>query len=247
MALNFSFLKEESFDLRKQETFVGNTCEIYLPSYFFSKNDNNTLANDLGTRISTIGIFYFKVDGKLYHLELPVRFEFTFTSIEKKRMKIKSNFPEIEYYIYTLKNGDAFVYDILHKKDTGDLKFYINKLVEGAALPYDVPYEKALPIFLEAMKITEITNLNITSVSIEFLLSEIYRSKRNMQQPFRLEYNGHNSFDFKMVRLQKIPQLNSTFTGITGEDINTQLVSAIVKTRENVQDKETPIEKIIKY
>jgi hypothetical protein len=47
--------------------------------------------------------------------------------------------------------------------------------------------------------------------------------------------------------MTKIPELNSTFTGICGEDSNHQIVSAIYKTRSHQEEKVSPIEKILKY
>lgn len=248
--MNFPFLKEETFDLRTQETFVGNTCEIYLPTYFFDKNDKGAIAAIVGDRISTIGIFYFKVDGKLYSLQLPIAFEFQFSEQEKKKLKIKPEIPEIEYMVYTLHHGDAFVYDVLHRQNVDDFKFFMNKIIEGAKLPQYVSYDDALSIFINAMIATKATGLGVDSVSIEFLLSELYRNKKQMQDPFRLAYNGHNEYDYKMVRITKVPQLNSTFTSMSGEDITTQMASSIAKERDpnrRNDDKESPIEKLIKY
>lgn len=62
--MNLTFLKKEKFGLRTQETFIGNKCEIYLPKYYINKNDTNALATELGERIRTMGLFWFKVDGE---------------------------------------------------------------------------------------------------------------------------------------------------------------------------------------
>lgn len=248
--MKFPFLKEETFDLRTQETFIGNTCEIYLPTYFFNKNDNGAIAAVVGDRISTLGIFYFRVDGKLYSLQLPISFEFQFSEVEKKKIRIKPGIPEIECFIYTLHNGDAFVYDVLHRQSVDDFKFFMNKMIENAKLPQYVSYNDALSIFMNAMISSKATGLGVDSVSIEFLLSELYRNKKQMQDPFRLAYNGKNEFDYKMVRIVKVPQLNSTFTSMSGEDITTQLASSILKQRDggsDIEEKESPIEKLIKY
>ena len=44
--MSYPFLKSETFGLRTQETFVGNKCEIYVPDFFFNKDDDNALATD---------------------------------------------------------------------------------------------------------------------------------------------------------------------------------------------------------
>ena len=43
------------------------------------------------------------------------------------------------------------------------------------------------------------------------------------------------------------PPIKLNFTGLLGEDNNAQVISAIVKTRTGIVEKESPIEKIIKY
>jgi len=114
-------------------------------------------------------------------------------------------------------------------------------------MPNTISYSDSLNVFLKAMSATEITNLGISAVSIEFMLSEMFRNKKNMREPFRMAYNGHNEYDYKMVRITKLPELNSTFTSLIGEDVNNQLVSSILRKREGAIERESPIEKIIKY
>jgi len=245
----FPFLREEKRGLRTQQTFVGNTLEIYLPSYYVDKSDNNAIALDLGDKIETIGLFWFKVnDTEWYELQLPTTFQFEYSDHKKIRTKIQPAMPEIDYDVYVLKNGDAFMYNILLKKDVDNMaKRFFNKLIQGAKLPPTIKYEDTVNIFLKAMLSTGYPGLGVSGATIEFLLAELYRNKKKLNDPFRLAYNGKNSFDYKMVRITKIPELNSTFTGLIGEDVTSQLVSAVVKNREGVEEKETPIEKIIKY
>lgn len=245
---NISFLKTETFGLRTQETFVGNKCEIYIPTSFINKNASFSIATELGDRLETIGIFLFKVNGELYFLAFPLKFQFQFSSVEKKRLKLKPNIKEDEYFIYTLKKGDAFIYDVLHQKNIDDISNdFVAKLIENGKIPQYVSYDDVLQLFINVMSASTYTNLAVSSVSLEFLLSELYRSKDNTRDPFRFAYNGNNEYSYKMIRITKVPQLNSTFTGLIGESINDQLVDAVVKKRENVKEKESPIEKIIKY
>ena len=80
--------------------------------------------------------FWFNVDGAWYELQLPLKFEFQFSETDKRTLKIKPEFPEETYNVYILKRNDAFVYDVLHKKDLDDLKRdFIGKMIENAKLP----------------------------------------------------------------------------------------------------------------
>lgn len=247
--MSYPFLKKDTYGLRTQETFIGNKCEIYIPNYYFNKSKPDiAIAKELGDRIQTMGLFWFNVDGAWYEMQLPLKYEFQFTDRTKKTMKIKPQFPEETYEVFILKRGDAFVYDVLHKKDLDDLKKdFIGKMVENAKLPGTIEYNDSINIFLKAMQATEFTGLGVSAVSLEFMMSEMYRNKKNMRQPFRIAYNGHNGYDYKMVRIIKLPELNSTFTSLIGEDVNNQLVASVLRKREGASERESPIEKIIKY
>ena len=48
----------------------------------------------------------------------------------------------MDYMVYTLENGDAFLYDVLKQRDSDDLSLFMNKLVEGAKIPPTVPYDE---------------------------------------------------------------------------------------------------------
>lgn len=242
--MNFPFLREEIFGLRTQKTFVGKECKFYIPSYFLAEG----IARDLGHRIESMGIFTFSADGELYDLSMPIKFEFEFSDVYKDTLKITQDMPEVEYTIYVLKNGDAFMYDMNHKQNVDDIKAdFIDKLIEKAKLPPTIKYEYSLQTLINALQATNHVSLGVASISYEFILATLYRSKRNLNTPFRKTYNGKNSYDYKMIRITKIPELESTFTGITGEDINQQLISGVLKTRTNASETESPIEKIIKY
>ena len=89
--MNFPFLKKETFGLRTQETFVGNKCEIFLPKSFIGKyDDRNPIAVELGDKVRTMGLFWFKVDDRdWYELQLPLKFEFKFSEKYKKKLRLK--------------------------------------------------------------------------------------------------------------------------------------------------------------
>jgi len=246
--VSYNFLKEEKFGLREQITFSGSSMEIYIPSYFL--NPEEEIAVIMGNLVETVGLFWFKVDNEFYELQIPVKITFEFTEQNKKKMKLKSGMPEIEYDIFILKNGNAFMHDTNHKQDSDDLTWFISKLIEGAKLPPTISYDETFPLFLRALEITNINDrLGVPSLTIEFILSELFREKRNTSNPFRLVYDKKrvNAYNYRMVRIVKVPEMNSTFTGMIGEDIKQQLISGILRNRSGKKERISPIEKIIKY
>lgn len=247
--MDFPFLKEETFGLRTQETFTGTTCEVYIPVGYLNKNDARPMAKELGNRLETIGLFWFRVDGKdWYELQMPIKFQLEFSERTKETARIRPGMPSQDYYVYTLHNGQAFVYDVLHQKKLEDItKDFVTKLLEGGKMPTTIRYSDVFNVVLSAMEVTGRTNIGITAASLELLLAELYRCKGNLSQPFRLNYNGKNDYEYKMVNIKALPGINSTFTSILGENIQNQLTSSILRTREGKLQTPSVLEKVIKY
>ena len=243
-----SFLKEETIDLRQQITFVGNEMKIYLPEYFFEKG--SIYGTVYGNLIETIGLFWFKVDGKKYELTLPLKIRFSFTSEEKFRGKIIPEMPTDSYKVFTLKKGDAFVYDTNHVEDISDLELGILKLINGAKMPATVSYSEVMNILLQLLVASGVkTKLPVSSSIFEIIFSELYRNKHNPSEPFRALVNKsqHTSdYDFKMMKLTKVSQMNSVFNSLLSEDVYTQLANCVVRTKEHQKDRISPMEKLLK-
>ena len=164
------FLREEKIGLRTQVTFTGNKMKIYLPSYFL---EDDSMGVIIGRRVEAIGLYWFSVDEKYYEFQIPVKVSFEFSDRQKKRMKVKPEMPEIEYDIFTLENGDAFLYDTNYKENIDDVIFFIQKLIEGAKLPPTLSYEEILSVYLKALEVTKINSkLGIGAVTLEFILSD---------------------------------------------------------------------------
>lgn len=246
--MNFKFLRTEKKGSREQVTFVGSEMKIYIPRSFFSKNED--LATVVGDKIETMGLFWFEVDRKFYELQLPVKMMFEFSEEERTTRKLKPELPSEEYNVFILKNGDAFLYNTQKKRDSDEVNFFVNKLIEGAKLPKTVPYKEVTPLFLSMLGVTRLNGgLGVPAVSIEFLLSEMFRTKTNMSKPYRMSYNGktHGQYDYKMVRITKVPELTSAFTGLLGEDVNQQIVAAVTHSRSGRKQRQSPIQRVIKY
>ena len=242
----FNFLKEEVFGLRSQLTFTGKEMEIYLPSYYLTNEP--ALSNIIGEFIETMGIFLFKVDGKLYEINLPIRFKFAYSDRKKWNGKLTPDLKAQDYDVFVLNTGDAFCYDRNHRENLQDIMFFMNTLIEGGKMPDIIGYDQILNLIHQAFDITKSGDMGLSSVSYELLLSELYRSRNNINTPYRKYINDHpgKNYDYKMIKLTKIPETTSNFLSLIGEDINHQIVSAIYNTRTGRKDKESPAEKLLK-
>jgi hypothetical protein len=242
-----SFLKTEKVGLREQVIFNGDKLEIFIPDYFLDPDEK--MAFIIGEKVKTLGIFWFKHKEKLYEIQIPVKIIFEFSEMYKDSLKLKPSMPLTDYSVFVLKNGDIFMFDTNYKQSVDDFSFGImDKLIEKAKMPPTVAYNEVMSIFVNALQVTQILDrLGVSAVTFEMMLSELYRNRRNLSTPFRMTFDEKKPYDYKMLRIVKLPELNSTFTGLLGEDIDQQVVSAVLRNRENKKEKESPLEKLIKY
>lgn len=246
---NYSFLKEDKFGNREQLTFTGNEMEIYIPTYYFNPAGEQ-MAIIVGDLVETIGLFWFNTSNKFHELQLPVKIRFEFSErVGRKRLKLQPQLPSIEYDVFKLKRGDAFIHDTNHKQSVDDITYFINKLVVGAKLPPTVPYDEVVPLMMNTLQITEIYGrLGVSATTLEIVLSELYRTRGNLSKPYRMSFRRGKEYDYRMMRITKIPELNSTLSGLMGEDTNHQIASAVVRARtKGTPNRESPMGKLIKY
>jgi len=246
----YSFLKEDTFGLRHQLTFIGDKLEFYIPQSYFDQN----LASIVGDYIEVIGLLWFKADGKWYELTLPLKFMFGYSLQEKFSGKMRPNMQNMDYIIFTLEKGDAFCYDINHRKNVDDIMLFSAKLMEGGKMPRSIGYDEILVIMHNALQATDVGDLGVSSLTFEILLAELYRNKGKVTEPFRFYYNKHPNaiYDYKMIPVTKLPELTSTFTGLMGEDNKQQIVAAVMNGRLRKEgligeEKISPAEKLIKF
>lgn len=244
-----SFFKEETFGLRQQLTFIGNEMKIYLPKNYLEPN--SVFAKEMGNSIETIGIFWFSVDNKFYELSMPLRIVFEFQERTTFKGKLKPELLSLDYDVFILKNGDAFCKDLLHKKDIKDIDSMLLRVIDQGKMPLTVSYTESLNIMLNLFESADVLNkVGVSSSVLEILLSEMYRNKHNVNEPFRkllATSKTASLYDYKLVRMNRLSGLNSVFNAIYGENTVQQLTNAIIRTREKIPDRPTPMEKLMRY
>ena len=146
-----NFLKDEKIWIKRADNFHwwenGNFPSIILlgPCGKYSLELFLTVLKQLDC-------FGLRLAKKYYESQIPVKFEFSFTSRNKKKIKLKPGMPEIDYDVFTLVNGDAFIYDTNHKQTVDDITWFIAKMIEGAKLPPLFHMMKYLEYLQERLK-----------------------------------------------------------------------------------------------
>jgi len=221
--------------------FVGEEMRVFVDRMLFDKQ----LAYIQGMELITLGVFPFSVlfgkDGEWmeYNLEAPISITIGFSSTYRTKDKTGA-----EFEVFVLKSGDEFIKNMNYVKELDSVTKFTNSMMWGK-LPSTIDYGNVLNILHNNLSLNDM-HLGTPSVIDEIILSELYRDKKNLTKPFRHSYDGSNGLDYKMVSIKTIPQLTSTFAGIMFEDINKQLLSAVVNADKKLVEKETPLEKLVK-
>ena len=112
-----------------------------------------------------------------------------------------------------------------------------------------IPYEKIFKMELDNCNFNGVS-LGVPAVTMEMVISEIYRSKNDLSKPFRFAIGKNpklSQLDYKAINIKQIPSFSSTFASVTFEDINYSLVSSINRTKYEKEETYSPIEETIKY
>ena len=90
-------------------------------------------------------------------------------------------------------------------------------------------------------------HFGVSSVYLELVLSVVNRNPKKLNEKFSKVAEVNGEFDYKFASIRQICQYNSTFTALTFEDIDSMITSSLNKSRNNIKERESPIEQIIKF
>lgn len=247
-----SFIDTKYF---KQEdgyiVFTGPYMEAYIPSFYFTKG----LALEVGETIKVFGLFTIKTfndaDGKnenpMRTVNIPTSFITYPSSFEVKQMDlIGSGEPEI-YTILKYYNGDVFAPTKI-PKDLGEFKKFLLVLT-GGKVPSSTSYHDIINIWQENHKASGI-GFDTSDTIQELIVAEIYRNKKNPVERFGKLLGtdpNYSPYDYATANVRQITKINSNFTGVTFEDVDTMLVAGVNRTNSNGSENVSPMEQIMKY
>lgn len=233
--------------------FTGERMNIYIPKSYFEKK----LATYNGKYINTMGIFLFElttdekfnknVNGVFHRLKLPVKINFEYDSTYSCKKKIK-NYDEDMYKVFILRKNNIFIDNVFKEKSAALCKDFVTAL-HGGNIPKIISYDEIIQLYLNNISITG-TNLRNPSLIFEIIISEVCRQKNNLKIPFRKVAGKDNNVSllaYKNVNIKSIPNINSTFSDLSFENLNQSIISSVKKTKTGEKELESPVEKTLKY
>jgi len=237
----------------KKDGFIVLNCpydEFYVPKQYTEKE----LAVDCGESFQAFGIMYLRTfsamnkPNELEILKLPNML--SFYPIEKENRKITlGNELEADYIVLKFYKGNK-IFPSAIKCDNASPENFLNMLL-GGQIPKNIPYDKVIDIFLKVFIQNKI-GLPAPSIMLEMIISEVYRYAGDNS----LKYGQHlaKNFDpkkkqleYSLANVRTICKNNSSFAGISFENMDEMITSAINNKKYNRIETKTPLEDVIKY
>lgn len=227
----------------------GYKLEIIIPDSYFDEE----MAIENGREISTVAIFiirYYKepnsTNFKTYQMLLPETISFTFSEQDTIKLINDETKTEETGRIFTLYKKDIFISNLEIAQSDSNTEAMV-KLHFNARIPNSVKYSDIIKLYIENMA-TNRCSLKVPGAILEIMIGELARTKNNIDIPYRVAINStDDEYGYKSVSIKNLPNIISTFTAMTSEDITNALISSVTKTRNNSKERETPIEQVITY
>lgn len=230
--------------------FIGNYMEVYIPYFYFEKN----IAELIGDHFRTFGLLNFRtfadIDGtkpfKLRTFNIPVEI-LTYPSggYDEKKLDLVGNGEE-KYYVAKYYNGDILCKSKLVASKLS-FRSFLEILIAGK-LPPTLPYDRVMDIWQKNFELSDV-NFNIPDVIKEIVITQLYRSKKDISIPFShvIGKNPNTSpYDYQTASPREIVKVSSTYAGLAFEDFNQMAISGINNSKSNKEENKSPMEAILK-
>lgn len=237
----------------KKDGFIILNCayaEFYVPKQYFEKE----LAMDCGESFNAFGVMYLRTfssmnkANELEILKIPNIISFFPAEKENRKMTLGRN-EEDEYVVLKFYKGNKLFPSAI-KCDNGAPENFLNILL-GGQIPKNVPYDKVIDLFLKVFVQNKI-GLPAPAVMLEMIISEVYRYAGDNS----LKYGQHlaktfdpkkKQLDYSLANVRTICKNNSSFAGVSFENMDEMITSAINNNKYNRSETKSPLEDVIKY
>lgn len=223
-------------------------CEFYIPKSFFDSTKN--FAEDFTDTMNVLGVFPVGIfeNNKLVRIgtmKVPIIIKLRVYNSEWRDVTLPSGKTEKCKVCKYFKDDILFSGAIV--EDSSNAELFLNAIIAGA-LPDTMPYTKVVELWRSNQKLSNV-NYGVSNVSLEAIIAVCYRCKNNPEMKFARKFGASDSiseFDYQTMSIRQICQYSSTFTSLIFEDFDSMVTSSLNRCREGKEEKESPLEKIIK-
>lgn len=240
----FLTLKDNSLLYNGEGEFL-----FYLPDSYFSDAKNTSVAEIVGSYVTTLGIMDWAIVSKNGTVGEVHPFKWCTVimckpyTIEKvKNLKLNNTSPK-DYRILHFKKGDEVISDINTPKIIDNVENLFRMMViTGNKIPQTVPYDKMHEYFPQAMELNG-GSFKMNMQYFGIMISELCRDPKDISNPFRYS-DMKDMNNYKQVSIKEIPKHISPYVAITSENFDESLMAAVLMDDKS-KIKSSPLEKII--
>lgn len=236
----------------KKDGYLVLNCpyaEFYIPREYV----DNDLASDNGESYKSLGVFYLRTfssidkPNELEILKLPNEIEFY--PNEKENRKMTLNDVEESFIVLKFFKGEKVMKSAITCSSAMPEKF-LDIILKGK-LPSSIPYDKILDLFIKAFDDNKV-GMPAPTIILEMIISEVYRYKGDTALKYGQVLSKtfdpkKKQLDYSTANIRSICKSNSSFAGISFENLDEMLTSAINNNVYNRKETRTPYEEVIKY
>jgi hypothetical protein len=214
---------------------------FYVPEKFFDLN----VAFYAGEYINILGVMNYSISkngskGKLKDFIYPTRFLTKPYKIDKlKDVKLIATSKSQDYRALRYKNGDAIIVDINVPEDIKNVEDFVNLFVITGNIPNTIPYDKLQDYFIQNIKYNG-NNYNICLQIFGIVISELCRSTKDINTPFRLA-NESDMTNYNPISIKALAKIVSAYSSITSENIDDAIMHAAMNDKKVI----SPLERVL--
>lgn len=224
-------------------------AEFYIPKEYFDIPD---FAMNYGDHIDTIGLMNvgFFTNGKLQEmriLNIPTKTTIFVNDSEERFVQFPHGASDINCVVVKYNKGAQIMPDSVVQDSSNAEKFL--DLINKGKLPTTLPYSKTFEIWARNRELNGVSLGGIPSVIFELILSAAYRYKKDPSKKFgqaAAEDPSITDYDYVINSVREICRNISTFTGVTYEDIDAMITTALNRTKSKKPEAYSPVEDLIK-
>jgi len=220
---------------------------VYVPLYFF---DNERISVVEGELVKTIGFIFIEIyktptsKPELWQLDCPLKLTIPFAESRKEKKKFKGTHEEDEYMAFTIKGNSVMFQEALNVQNGKNSELFLNFLL-GGKLPDNLKYSD-IANFLKEVSSLNGTALGVPMSVTEAMIGEMCRSSKDIYTPYRkIAGRTGSDSDYTNIRIQELPRVTSTFSGIAFEDVTSAVSVGCVAGKKGIKGIDSPFEKVI--
>ena len=237
----------------KKDGMIVLNCpyaEFYVPKQYIEKE----LAVDCGESFQAFGLMYLRTfsaldkPNELEILKIPNILNFFPSEKENRKMTIGGDY-EDDYVVLKFYKGNN-IFPSAVRCDNASPENFLNMLL-GGQIPKNIPYDKMLEIFLKVFEQNKI-GLPAPAIMLEMIISEVYRyagdNSLKYGQFLAKKFDPNKKqLEYSLANVRTICKNNSSFAGISFENMDEMITSAINNKMYNRTETKTPLEDVIKF